>query len=84
MPKWLSLGKRTASSHSATAPIRYNLADYPPGTPLPPPEPPDFSALSPRLRRRTEKKWSKLAARHQAMVEQVRDDIWRERGNDAQ
>src|SRR4051812_14585016 len=69
MPKWLSFGKRTVSHGSATASIRYNLADYPPGTSLPPLETPDFSGLTPRMRRRAEKKWPKLAALTQAQLE---------------
>ncbi|MDQ1696224.1 MAG: hypothetical protein QOJ03_1577 [Frankiaceae bacterium] len=84
MRKWLSLGKRTVSTGSTQLSLRYNLADYPPGSPLPTPEPPDFSGLSPRMRRRAEKKWPKFAAQTQARHERMRDEVYRQRGPDAQ
>jgi hypothetical protein len=88
MPKWLSLGRHTGPQDHATLPIVGNLADYPPGTPLPPLENPDFSSsdfssLSPRQRRRLEKKWPKLAAMRQEALERLRDDYFRNRGTGA-
>jgi hypothetical protein len=79
MAKWFSFGKQVTEHGPLPLTERFNVADFPPGTPLPPVPKPDVSDLSPRARRRVEKKWPQIAARQQAQLERLRDEFYRRR-----
>jgi hypothetical protein len=79
MANWFSFGRSVTQHGPVQLTPSLNLADFPPGTPLPPVPAPDLSDLSPRLRRRVEKKWPEIAAQQQGQLEQMRDEFYRRR-----